>query len=388
MGRVAEKIMRVLHLISSLAMGGAERFLLEFLTAVKLRSDVRCRLAVLNDRVRFYDMYQVTTGMECLGFHSSWRSAPAVWQAVKTLREYIRKEQVEILHTHLWIPDWIGALACMGSATCHISHIHNTLGWYTDPRHGFVLRRLAFSAALRLARTHFIGCSAAASDYTRKHLRLPPDRFCVIPYGIDVHPYARLPAAFSTDGPGIVGMAGRFEASKGHVVALTAFSQVVKLHPQALMRIAGDGPTRSSMETEIARLGLGDKVALLGRVKDMAGFYDSIDVLIQPSLNSEGLPLTILEAMCSGRIVVASDVAGAREVIEHAWTGYLVTPGDVEGLAKVLDMILKGDPGNRAQICSRARRLIARCCSREEIAERILAVYKHLKPQKNIIETN
>jgi glycosyltransferase involved in cell wall biosynthesis len=102
--------------------------------------------------------------------------------------------------------------------------------------------------------------------------------------------------------------------------------------PNVRLVLAGDGPQRSEIESLIAQLGLADHVRLLGTRRDIARLLSAADVFLLTSI-SEGIPLTVIEAMAAGIPVVATDVGGVAELVKHGTTGYLAAAQDAAGIA-------------------------------------------------------
>jgi len=133
----------------------------------------------------------------------------------------------------------------------------------------------------------------------------------------------------------------------------------VKQVPKARLILVGDGPLRSLLKRQARELDLEEKVTFVGRRPhdEIPLWLNSSDVVVLPSL-SEGFGGVVLEAMGCGKPVVATDVAGASEIVQHRKTGYLVKPKDVDGLAQYLTILLKdesgliGDMGERAYVVS------------------------------------
>jgi glycosyltransferase involved in cell wall biosynthesis len=115
----------------------------------------------------------------------------------------------------------------------------------------------------------------------------------------------------------------------------------------------GDGPMRPAIEALIAQYRLGDHVHLAGERHDMLQAYRELDVLLSTS-HSEAMPLAIMEAMACGLPVVATRVGGVPELVEHGGTGWLVGPGDADGLAGAVTRVLTR-PGEHARMAQRAR---------------------------------
>ena len=115
------------------------------------------------------------------------------------------------------------------------------------------------------------------------------------------------------------------------------------------MLLVGGGPQEAALSAQVAARGLGDRVVFTGRVPhgDVQRYYDLIDVLAYPRrqmrLTDLVTPLKPLEAMAQGRMFVASDVGGHRELVRHGETGFLCKAGDANALAQALESVLADD---------------------------------------------
>lgn len=141
---------------------------------------------------------------------------------------------------------------------------------------------------------------------------------------------------------------GRLAAVKGVAILLQAFARLHESHPDAQLRLVGDGPERADLEAQAQALGLGDAVTFLGYLgqEDVAGELDGADLLVLPSF-AEGVPVVLMEAMASRIPVVASRVAGVQELVEDGVSGHALPPGDIDTLVATLDGLLS-DPSRRA----------------------------------------
>jgi glycosyltransferase involved in cell wall biosynthesis len=166
--------------------------------------------------------------------------------------------------------------------------------------------------------------------------------------------------------------------TKGHHVLLEAISKARSQLPPFELNIAGDGPCRREIEEKVSALGLDNVVRTRGSLSDMPAFYRGMDVVVQPSLSEEGLPLAILEALATGVPVIASDVAGAREVITPGVNGFLFRPGDPDGLAQHLIRFVTLSAQSRGSMSWSATARIRASCSREVVADAVLRRYDSL----------
>jgi glycosyltransferase involved in cell wall biosynthesis len=124
---------------------------------------------------------------------------------------------------------------------------------------------------------------------------------------------------------------GRLSPEKGQALLLEAVSRLLPDYPGLVVWFAGTGPLQGKLEAEARRLGLDGRVRFLGYVADMPALYADVDLVVQSSL-TEGLPNVMLEVAYLGVPVVATDVGGTAEVIEHGVSGWLVPKGSVRAL--------------------------------------------------------
>ncbi len=162
-------------------------------------------------------------------------------------------------------------------------------------------------------------------------------------------PDPSLKARLSLAGCTVIGFIGSFYAYEGLDLLIEALPRLLAARPDIRILLVGGGPQESELQAQAARLGVADKVVFAGRVPhgEVAAYYDVIDVLAYPRhsmrLTELVTPLKPLEAMAQGRLLVASDVGGHRELIRDGETGMLFRAGSVDSLAEVL-LLLLADP--------------------------------------------
>src|SRR4051794_35615277 len=195
-----------------------------------------------------------------------------------------------------------------------------------------VLHRLERRVSAR-----FVDAQVAVSEFMRGRLLDTPHarRVEVIENGIDAERFA---GGETPDGETCVfGFASRLIEGKGIPELLAAFAAVVERAPsEALLRIAGTGPEREHAEALVAQHGLAERVDLAGGVDDMPAFWQAADVAVMPSTAPESFGMVALEAMASGRPVVATRNGGADDLVGDGATGRLVPPGDADSLAEAM----------------------------------------------------
>lgn len=138
---------------------------------------------------------------------------------------------------------------------------------------------------------------------------------------------------------------GRLEYSKGVLLLLQVFKTLALKYPNARLLIAGDGPMRTQMQTFVAENKLTERVDFLGWVtKDqVAKACERSNILVLPTIRIEGFPMSIVEAMAAGLVVVASDIGGSKDAIVDSQTGFLVKPGSAIELEEALSTLLSDE---------------------------------------------
>lgn len=147
----------------------------------------------------------------------------------------------------------------------------------------------------------------------------------------------------------LVGMIACFKPQKAPLDFIKAARHVHQKMPDVKFIVAGDGDLRPAMEDLINSLGLMDKIRLLGFRRDIPEIMKCLDVFVLTSL-WEGLPRVIVQAFAAGIPVVATAVDGSSEVVKNGVNGFLVKPGDVEGIAEKIVHILQKPNGFKFQI--------------------------------------
>lgn len=197
-----------------------------------------------------------------------------------------------------------------------------------------------------------------------------PERITVIPNAVDVStfafgapPDAALRSELGLDGRSVIGFAGSFYSYEGLDLLLDATALLGTSFPDLRVLLVGGGPQEEALRAQVRRLGLEQRVVFSGRVPhaQVQRYYGLIDVLVYARrpirLTEIVTPLKPLEAMAQGRMLIASDVGGHRELIRDGENGNLFPAGDATALAATIARVL----GNRAgwgDMLRRARRYV------------------------------
>jgi PEP-CTERM/exosortase A-associated glycosyltransferase len=201
--------------------------------------------------------------------------------------------------------------------------------------------------ALRRAAHVFTICEGLRSDILARGI--PAGKVTVIPNAVDIEkfepsaaPDESLKAQLGLAGATLLGFIGSFYAYEGLDLLLAALPQLLQRRSDVRVLLVGGGPQETALRQLVERLGVADKVVFTGRVphSDVGRYYDLIDVLCYPRhsmrLTELVTPLKPLEAMAQGRLLVASDVGGHRELIRDGETGVLFKSGSEAALASAV----------------------------------------------------
>jgi glycosyltransferase involved in cell wall biosynthesis len=295
----------------------------------------------------------------------------AIFRLIRTLR----RDGVHVLHCHNRASHIYGAFAAkLAGIPVVICTRHAAPTIYATRGRPVPLERLAIPMT-----DWFAAVTREVLDTAMRYGRLPAKRSSVIPNGVDL-------SRFESDGDAppetdLICVA-RLSPEKRHDLLLAALRRLGDLGLRPTLTLAGDGPARPSIEARVREFGLSGQVRLLGTRKDIPELLRSAGTFVLAS-DTEGLPITIIEAMAAGKPVVATRVGGVPDVVRDGETGFLVPPDDVERLARALERVLRDD-AMRGEM-GRAGRLVAR--DDFDIAETVLryeALYLRLLARKGL----
>jgi len=367
---------RVLHVLATLLPGGSEISVLRLVGALDTTRYL-VRVACLRGEPVLAAEFR-SAGVEVVRFGMRGKFDPG---CLLRLRRYVARERIDIVHTHMDLADFYGALAGrLGGARCVVATKHAPDEFRTRrtwKRYPFLLlERLAYEMDDAV-----IVVSEGLRVFFETVERLPRRKMIVIGHGVDAtarpatREEARRSLGLPQQGP-LIGAVGRLSPEKGQNVLLQALPSVLAAFPQAACVLAGEGPARAALEAEARRLGIGDRVVFLGLRRDVPMVLAALDLFVQPSIY-EGFGLSLLEAMAAGLPVVASRVGGIPELIEDGRTGLLVPPQDPMALAGAVVRLLGDSEG--------ARRLGEAAASRSRerfslgrVADRVDALYRNI----------
>ncbi len=381
--------MKVLYLIDTLSVGGAERSLLEIARHYRETKAALCHV---------YRGDTLRSEYEAAGIPVVSLDLDAKYgfvNAVRGVREVIRATRPDLVHTSLFRASIIGRIAGRLEGVPVVdSFVSDSYG--EERRAGLSRMRRVKLAAVRAVDAltarwvaHFTANSNAAARSNVRALRLSASDVTVIHRGRDPRRFepgtvaaAALPGR---DGEPIGGpvflSVGRLLESKGQDDLLHAFKTVHARQLEAHLLLAGEGPYRPELERLRRELGLEDCVHLLGQREDIPALLAAADVFVFPS-HFEGHSGALVEAMLAQKPIVASDIPENRESVEHRVTALLVPPRHPEALAEAMVKLLE-QPEEAKQLAAQAREVALERFDVRRIAEQHEELYRSVLEQRS-----
>ena len=357
---------RVIHLVESLEIGGAE----------KLVCDLVSRRGAATTSVICLELIgALGESLRAEGFQVDLVGMDPRWRVVPRLRSLLKRDRPDILHCHNPIAHLFGAMAARSVGGIRVLMTKHGAGIPLRTPQGILNQWLARS-------TQIVAVSPEAVTLMKPWER-PGQPILYIPNGISLQPYETpVSRADARDRLGwphdafMVGIVARVTAIKGHVRLLDVFSRVLQRFPRAILVIAGDGAARSEVERRIQELGMPSSVYFLGERHDIPLILAALNVFCLPS-ETEGMPITLLEAMAASRPVVVSRVGAIPDVVEDGVSGFLTSPFDSAAIERAL-LTLAEDPERAARMGEAGRRRVFQDFNAETALKNYEAVYEQM----------
>lgn len=367
---------KILHLISSGGMYGAEAMLLNLAGA---QSGMGCDVTIgvfHNLRQPHLEVAEEARrrGLAVEVFPCSARFD---FRTLWAIRRFVRSHGIETVHTHGYKADLYGYFATRRLdadfvATCHL--------WTGSSKSVRLYESLDAHVLRRASKV------AGVSDAIAQALRdsgVPAGKVATIYNGTDLSRYSGASATLRKDlGIGdrpLIGCVGRLEEQKGLEYFVRAAEEVLTEFPQALFVVIGEGSLRRRIQDLISGLHLDESVKLIGERTDMPGVYASLDLFALSSID-EGMPMTILEALAARRPVVATRVGAVDRLVIHEKTGLLTEARDIAGLRNAMLRCLR-DRAFALELAENGEKHVRDSYSAEAMARNYLTLYESARPE-------
>jgi glycosyltransferase involved in cell wall biosynthesis len=354
---------RVLHVITTLGRGGAERQLVNLVCNTD-PAEFEHLVCYLHGPGDFSDeLTRAGHTVFSLDLPKRW---PWLFAPFR-LRPALRKYKPDIIQTWLFDADLAGRLSGVGAGCPIIGTLHSTTyepetiaagGW---PGWKMPIVRLLDRWTARLTKPTFVAVSETVRNSAMKHLGVPASDIRVIYNSVNQETLRSEPGEseqirtdFNIPGDGFVYMnVGRLDPHKGQSFLLHAFKEVATEHKNIYLAFVGDGVLNGELKELASSLDISQRVRFLGSREDVGACLEVGDAFVFPSL-FEGLPLAPIEAMLKGLPCIATRIGPMQEIVTDGENGLLVAHGSVSELADAMRKIYS-NPALRQKLSARAR---------------------------------
>ena len=300
------------------------------------------------------------------------RMAIALFQMIG----YMRRERIDLVHTHCSMPGILGRLAARLAGVPVIVHTIHGLHT-TDGTSTFMVRLYNWAERFVGGFTHLLlSQNRVDLEVARRAGFVAPERLRLIGNGIDLRRFQPEPRVPDPDGLFTIHCTARLEPVKNHPMLFEALRRLRAEGRKVRLRLVGDGDLRAEYERRCAGMGIGDAVEFLGYRDDITRLLSQSDVAALTS-TKEGIPRAMMEAMAMKVPVVATRVVGTEETVADGETGYLVPLGDVDALTKRFAQLMD-DAALRREMGERGRRRVESEFDENAIVDRLADAYRQL----------
>ena len=355
--------MKVLHLIYSEQVAGAERYLLNLLPGLK-QEGIECELICISPARHKHKFVALCRELKDKGVPTTLREGNRYrfFSVARYVGNYMKRENIIFLHSHLFKSDIIAVM---------VKKFFNKKSFLLSTKHGYQEKYLSnypsnngravpnayYYISRYIARNineHIAVSSAIANLYF--NLKLTPQKIKYIHHGIELSSSGATenPEDLRFGSPQLITV-GRIETIKGHRYLLDAMPEVIKKFPGVKWVIIGEGTLKSNLEKKAAEAGMEKQVLFLGFRDDPGIYISHSDIIVLPSL-FEPFGLVFIEALALKIPVVAFDVPACNEIITHNESGILVPLANSNALAESICYLLQ-NPAERERLATNGHKL-------------------------------
>jgi sugar transferase (PEP-CTERM/EpsH1 system associated) len=321
----------ILHIVISFDTGGLERFVLDLIRLSTKHFDHK---VVCLERTGDLLTLGHRDDTVCLDMKPGLQFKP-----IAELCSIIKKERADIVHTHNEKALFYGAISgfICGVPVVHTKHGKNQVTMQARLRN-HLLARLC-KKVIAVSRDAAIQC--IEKEY------IPSNKVIVILNGVDIETFTKMGEGELcskmpriNEGVIVLGIVARLAEVKDHATLFQACRILCEREIDFVLMVVGDGPLKDKLEIFTDSLGLSKKILFLGARRDIPDLMNVMDIFALSSI-SEGISLTLIEAMACRLPIVTTNVGGNPEVVLEGKTGFLVPPQNAEALADKLEILIK-----------------------------------------------
>ncbi|WP_069472142.1 glycosyltransferase family 4 protein [Candidatus Marithrix sp. Canyon 246] len=375
--------MKILHIIESLPIGGAEQVLINLVPKLCDRG-LNCEVAAL------WSPYTLASKLESQNIQVHRLNIPSRWSLIEAnfkLNKLLRKKQYDIIHAHLFFSEFYTALTYpLFPSARRVVSFHN-LAYASYPANTLWKknRKQMHSFLIRNCIDAQIGVSTAVAEHYAAHLKLKNVNVIHNGFPIDeLYPSATLnkkeiQARYNIHSHEfVIIVPGRLVPEKDHAVLLQTIKILKQKNLCPKVLIFGEGPLKDWLYQKILKEQLLEQVIVHKPIphQELMRVVQAADIFVLPSIY-EGFGLAHAEAMAMAKPVIATRVGGLTDLIENDVSGILVPPKDADSLANAIAQLMKDDY-KREQLGQAARKRIETCFSANVIADHYVNFYNKI----------
>ena len=295
------------------------------------------------------------------------------FQAALDFRQFLKQQKIKIVQTFFESSDLFAGFVTRTSSNAKLVWSRRDMGILRTSKHHLGYRLMA-----DLPHAVF-----AVSEQVRRHCieidRIDPARVQTIYNGLDIVDWTTRPKPANTSGKVIVTTVGNIRRVKGHDLFIKAAADIIQQFPGVSFSIAGDVLEPEyflELQTLVRDLSLSDCFHFLGGISDLGEHLSTSDIFVLPS-RSEGFSNAIVEAMAASLPVVATDVGGNAEAVEHAVNGFIVPSEDPAALSEAISRLIS-NPSQARAMGEAGRNLVIERFTTKAMMDKIRTAYRDL----------
>ncbi|WP_206196774.1 TIGR03088 family PEP-CTERM/XrtA system glycosyltransferase [Zooshikella ganghwensis] len=375
----AEHTPLIAHLVFRLDVGGLENGLVNLINRIP-ESRYRHAIVCMTDFSDFAQRIK-RSDVQIIALHKKegqdWRLYFRLWKVLRQLKpDYVHTRNIATLEGQF--------IAWLAGAR---GRIHGEHGWDVYDLAGSNKKYQWLRRVMNPFVKHYIALSSESRDYLINSVGVAANKVAHIYNGVDTDKFSPetplasdVPESFTQPGQLIIGTVGRLAKVKHQQSLLAAFIELKKdssIADTIKLVLVGDGPEKDSLQAQAEQAGVAASVWFAGMRQDIPQLMRRFAIFVLPSL-AEGISNTILEAMASGLPVVATDVGGNSELIQHQQNGMIVPADNVAALAEAIRQYLI-NAECRKQHGLAARQHVVETFSMDAMVNRYTSIYDQLQ---------
>jgi glycosyltransferase involved in cell wall biosynthesis len=364
--------MKILHLTTHLNIGGIGKYVTSLAKALKRRGHTAFIASGGGDLEKTLSKEGI--GHIELDIKTKSELSPKVIKSFFALKSFLTGENIDLIHAHTRVTQVVAALLSLYLKVPYVTTCH-----------GFFKRRLG-RRIFSCWGERVVAISEAVKNQLIGDFRVDRERIALIYTGIELDRFMQrispekkeaIKRRWRLSKAPVVGTIGRLSPVKGQDVLLKAAEKLVGNFSDIKVLLVGNGPDENRLKDLSATLGLKENVIFADSIEDTTEILPAIDIFVLPSIE-EGLGLSLMEAMASGKPCIASRVGGIESLIEDGITGILFDPGDSDDLARAVRYVLNNSERQEA-FKEAARKRVINEFDINQMASRMEKMYEEVR---------